>query len=122
MNFNDCLMLNQFCIPEIKTIWSRLIILFVVLQSFSRIQFFATPWTAVCQSFLSFTISQSLLKLKSTESVCHPTISSSVVPLSFCLQSFPASRSFPMSQFFASGGQRIGVSASASVPPVIIQD
>ena len=51
---------------------------------------------------------------------CHPTISSSVVPFSSCPQSFPASRSFPMSQFFASGGQRIGVSASASVLPVNI--
>ena len=48
---------------------------------------------------------------------CHPTISSSVVPF-FCLQSFPASGCFPMSQFFASGGQSIGVSASASVLPV----
>ena len=47
---------------------------------------------------------------------CHPTISSSVVPFSSCLQSFPASESFQMSQFFASGGQSIGVSASASVP------
>ena len=46
---------------------------------------------------------------------CHPTISSSVVPFSSCLQSFPASGSFPMSQFFASGGQSIGVSASALV-------
>ena len=53
---------------------------------------------------------------------CHPTISSSVVPVSSCLQSFPASRSFPMSQFFASGGQNIGVSASPSVLPVNIQD
>ena len=44
---------------------------------------------------------------------CHPTISSSVVPFSFCLQSFPASGSFPMSQFFASGGQSIGASASS---------
>ena len=48
---------------------------------------------------------------------CHPTISFSVVPLSSCLQSFPASGSFPMSQFFASGGQSIGVSASISVLP-----
>ena len=48
---------------------------------------------------------------------CHPTISSSVSPFSSCLQSFPASGSFPMSQFFASGGQSIGVSASASVLP-----
>ena len=52
---------------------------------------------------------------------CHPTISSSVVPFS-CLQSFPASESFQMSQFFASGGQSIGVSASASVLPLNIQD
>ena len=53
---------------------------------------------------------------------CHPTISSSVVPFSSCLQSFPASRSFPMSQFFASGSQSIGVSASASVLQMNIQD
>ena len=53
---------------------------------------------------------------------CHPTISSSVTPFSSCLQSFPASGSFPMSQFFTSGGQSIGVSASASVLPMIIQD
>ena len=52
----------------------------------------------------------------------HPTISSSVVPCSSCLQSFPASESFPMNQFFASGGQSIGVSASASVLPVNSQD
>ena len=54
--------------------------------------------------------------------VSHPTISSSVVPFSFCLQFFPASGSFQMSQFFASGGQSIGVSASASVLPMNIQD
>ena len=53
---------------------------------------------------------------------CHPTISSSVIPFSSCPQSFPASGSFPMSQFFASGGQSIGVSASASVFPMNIQD
>ena len=47
---------------------------------------------------------------------CHPTISSSVIPFSSCLQSFPASGSFPMSQFFASGGQSTGVSASVSSP------
>ena len=53
---------------------------------------------------------------------CHPTISSSVVPLSSCLQSFPASGSFQMSQFFTSGGQSIGASASVSVLPMNIQD
>ena len=52
----------------------------------------------------------------------HPTTSSSVIPFSSCLQSFPASESFLRSQFFASGGQSIGVSASASVLPMNIQD
>ena len=53
---------------------------------------------------------------------CHPTISSSVIPFSTCLQSFPASGSFPMSLFFASGGQSMGVSASALVLPMNTQD
>ena len=53
---------------------------------------------------------------------CHPTISSSVIPLSFCLQFFPESGSFPISQFFASGDQSIGASASASVLPMNVQD
>ena len=53
---------------------------------------------------------------------CYSIISSSVVPFSFCLQFVPASRSFKMSQFFTSGGQSIGVSASASVLPMNIQD
>ena len=53
---------------------------------------------------------------------CHPTISSSVVPFSSCPQSFPASGSFQMSQVFTSGGQSIGVSASASVLPINTQD
>ena len=53
---------------------------------------------------------------------CHPTISSSVIPFSSCPQSFPASGSFPMSRLFASDGQSIGVSASASVLPMNIQD
>ena len=53
---------------------------------------------------------------------CHPTTSSSVVPFSSCPQSFPASGSFPMSQFLASGGQSIGASASTSVLPMNIQD
>ena len=53
---------------------------------------------------------------------CHPTISSSVVPFFSCLQSFPTSGSFLISQLFSSGGQSIGVSASASVLPMNIQD
>ena len=54
--------------------------------------------------------------------LCHPAISSSVLPFSSRLQSLPASRSFPMSQLFTSGGQSIGVSASASVLPMNTQD
>ena len=57
-----------------------------------------------------------------SSSWCHPIISSSVVPFSSCLQSFPASGSFPVSHFFTSGDQSIGVSASASVLPMNIQD
>ena len=53
---------------------------------------------------------------------CHPTISSSVIPFSSCLQCFPTSGSFQMSQFFASGGQSIGISASTSVLPMNTQD
>ena len=53
---------------------------------------------------------------------CHPTVSSSVIPFSSCLQSFLALGSFPVSQLFSSGGQTIGVSASGSVLPVNIQD
>ena len=53
---------------------------------------------------------------------CHPTISSSIIPFSFCPQSFPASGSFQMSKLFASGGQSIGVSASTSVLPMNTQD
>ena len=53
---------------------------------------------------------------------CHPSISSSVVPFSSCPQSFPASGCFQMSQFFTSGGQSIGISASTSVLPMNIQD
>ena len=82
----------------------------------------ATPWTTTCQASLSITNLQSLLKLMSVELWCHPTISSSVVHFSSRLQSFPASVSFPRSQFFTSGGQSFGDSASALVPPMNIQD
>ena len=92
---------------------------FSSVQSPSHVQLFAIPWTAALQASLSSTISQSLLKLMFIESVMT-SISSSVIPFFFYLQSFPASGSFPVSQLFASGGQSIG--ASASVLPVNIQD
>ena len=82
-----------------------------------RVQLFATPWTAACQASLSITNSQSLLKLMSIELLIPSNLQSSVIPFSSCLQSFPESGSFLMNQFFASGGQSIGVSASASVSP-----
>ena len=80
----------------------------VLVQSLSLAQLLVTPLTAACQVSLSFTVSQSLLKLMSMESVvpsnylilCHPFS---------CLQSFPASGSFPMSWLFTSGGQSLGV-------------
>ena len=84
-----------------------------VVQSLSRVQLFATPQSAARQASLSITNSWSLLKLMSIASRwCHPTISSSVIPFSSCPQSFLTSASFLMSEFFASGGQSIGVSAS----------
>ena len=81
----------------------------------------ATPWTAGCQASLSITNLQSLLKLMSIESAMPSSHLISVVPFSSCFQSFPESGSFPMSQFFTSGGQ-IAVSASASVLSMTIQD
>ena len=93
------------------------------VQCLSCVRLFATPWTAACQASMSITSSRNLLKLMSIESVMdYPTISSSVIPFSSCLQSFPASGSFPMSQFFISSGQSIGLSASASVFLMNIQD
>ena len=92
---------------------------------FSCVQLFATSWTAAHQASLSITNSQSFLELwevlMPSHQWCHPTISSFVIPFSFCLQSFSASESFPMSQYFASGGQSIGASTSASVLPMNIQ-
>ena len=92
------------------------------VQLLSCVQLFVTPWTAAHQASLSIANSWSLLDLMSIGRWCHPTTSSSVIPFSSCPQSFPASGSFPMRQFFTSHGQCIGVSASASVLPMNIQD
>ena len=94
----------------------------LLVQSLITVRLFATPWTAPrrppCPSPTPRAYSNSCpSKLR-----CHPTISSTGLPFSSHLQSFPASGSFPMSQFFASGGQSIGVSASISVLPMNIQD
>ena len=92
------------------------------VQSLRRIQLFATPWTAARQASLSITYSWSLLKLISIESVMPSNHLILCHPLLFLPSSFPASGSFPMSQFFPSGGQSTGVSTSASVLPMNIQD
>ena len=92
------------------------------IQLLSCVPLFVTPWTTAHQASLSITNSQSLLNSCPSSQWCHPTISSSVIPFSSCLQSFPAIVSFPTSQLFASGGQSIGVSALASVLPMNRQD
>ena len=95
---------------------------FSSVQSLSHVLLFATPWTAAHQASLSITNSQSLLKLMSVESVMPPNHLILCCPLVFPPLIFPSIRSFPVSQLFASGGQSIGVSASASVLPMNIQD
>ena len=97
--------------------------LLLVIQLLSHFQLFAIPWTPVYQASLSFTtFPWACSNSHPLSQWCHPTISSSVIPLSFCLQSSPASGSFLMSQFFTSGSRSIGVSALASVLPMNIQD
>ena len=90
---------------------------FISVQLLSYFQLIVTPWTAAHQASLSITNSQNL----SHDAIwwCHPTISSSVIPFSSCLQSFSASGSFPVSQLFTLGGQSIGV--PSSVLPMNIQ-
>ena len=101
---------------------------FSLLPPFSSVQLlscvclFVTPWTAACQASLSITNFWNLLKLKSIYSVIPSNHLILCRPLLPCLHSFPPSGSFLISQFFASGGQSIGASASASVLPMNIQD
>ena len=92
------------------------------VQSLSHIQLFATPWTATCQASLSINNSRSSLKLKCIKLVM---LSSHLIlcgPLLLPPSIFPSIRVFPVSQFFASGHQNFGVSASASGLPMNIQD
>ena len=92
------------------------------LRLFSHVRLFATPWTPAHQASLSITISWNLLKFVPIESampsnhliLCHPLL---LLP-----SIFPSIRVFPMNQFFTSSGQSLGVSASASVLPMNIQD
>ena len=116
-----------------------LTIQFSSVQSLSRVWLFETPWTGTCQASLSITNSQSLNSCPLSQ-WCHPAISSSVVPFSSCLQSFPARGSFQMSQFFTlidckyssvktifspqdlekQGASRIWLSVDSLLPSVLI--
>ena len=93
----------------------------VVARLLSDVWCFVTPWTAVRQASLSFIVSQSLLNLMSIESVMPSNLLILCCPL-LLPSIFPAMGSFPLSQLFASGGQSIGVSASAPAFPMNIQD
>ena len=99
-----------------------LLIQFSLVQLLSHVWLFATPWIAACQASRPSPTPGVHQNSCPSSQWCHPTILSSVIPFFSHLQSFPASGSFPISQFFASGGQSIGASASASVLPVNVQD
>ena len=92
------------------------------VQSLSCVRLFATPWITAHQASCLSPTPRVYSNSCPLSQWCHPTISSSVVPFSSCLQSLPPSESFPMSQLFTWGGQSIGVSASASVLPMNTQD
>ena len=87
------------------------VIVAVAVQALSRVRLFANPWTTTHQAPLSFTISWSLLKLISIESVIPSNHLIPSVTLFSCCPSLPASGSFPMNQLFIAGGQSIGASA-----------
>ena len=95
---------------------------FISVQSISCVQLFATPWTVARQASLSINNSQNLLRFMSIELVMPSNHLILCRPLLLLPSIFPASGSFQMSQFFTSGGQSIGVSASTSVLPMNIQD
>ena len=97
-------------------------IIFSSVQLLSHVRLFATSWTAAHQASLSITNSRSLLKLMSIESVMPSNHLILCHPLLFLPSILPSIRVFSRSQFFASGGQSIGISASASVLPMIIQE
>ena len=107
--------MNELSWTELNWTWISSV------QSLIRVSLFATPWAAALQVSLSITKSWVYPNSCPLTQWCHLTILSSVVPFSSCLQSFPPSGSFQRSQFFASDGQNIGVSAWTSVLPMNIQ-
>ena len=99
-----------------------LVALTVCDPMFSRVQLFVTPWITARQASVSIANSRGLLRLMPIELVMPSSHLILCHPLLFCPQSLPASGSFPMSELFTSGGQSIGISASASVLPMNTQD
>ena len=102
--------------------WGPQLTLLTVVQLLSRVWLLVTPRTAAHQASLSFTVSQSLLKLMSIESVMPSNHLTLCHPLLLLPSIFPSIRVFSNECTFASGGQRIGASASASILPMNIQD
>ena len=124
---------DRICISCVSCVWMgmwilycwatrELFISFSSVQSLSRVWLFAIPWTVAHQASLSITNYQSLLKLMTIKSVMPSNHLTLCRPLLSCLLSCPLSQSFLMSQFFTSGGQSVGVSASATICPMNIQD
>ena len=108
---NCSLLLTTLCFSQFSSV-----------QLLSRVRLFATPWITARQASLSITNSQSSLKLMSNELVMPSSHLILCRPLLLLPPTLPASGSFPIGQLFAWGGQSIGVSASASVLPMNIQD
>ena len=95
---------------------------YTYIEPFSQVQLLLTPQTVIQHASFSITNSRSLFKLMSIESVMPSKYLILCRTFASCLQHFPESGSFPVSQFFTSGGQSTGASASASVLPMNIQD
>ena len=118
--------MNAFTNAHLGCTWKRLFLKKISqsVQSLSWVQLFATQWTASHQAWLPCPspTPRAYSNSCSWRWWCHPTISSSVIPFSSSLQTFPASESFPVSQFFAWGTQSIRASVSVTVLSMNIQD
>ena len=112
--------LHDLVVQLLCCVWLFFFVKFIIIIIFC-VWLFATPWTARHQASLSFTSPGICSNSCPLSRWCHPTISSSVIPFSSRLQSFPASGSFSMSWLFPSGGLSIGASASALILPENIQ-
>ena len=117
-----CNILSTLQLLIYLTFTATLQIVVVVVQSWSHVQLFATPWTAAQQASLSFTVSYSFFKLLSIESILPSNHLILCCFFSLLPSMFPSIRLFLVNWLFESGGQSIGASASASVFPMNIQD